>query len=417
MITRRNFLPMIGLGAATLAATLSPSVSATLRQLRQPKHLIVVFASGGWDVAYALDAKPSSAFVDTPAGTLNRYADFEILTDTSRPGIANYFAQDASIGVLVRGISTQSFIHEQSSQRVLTGSAGVERPDLAAQIAADLGVDRPIPYLVLGGAGRVGPFGHLASRAGTTNQLATLAAGDLEGSDPLALAGPPGFRPTSAQEELTRAFLDRRYDALAGSTRELSVIDLHRSSSQRGQLLRDFAKKNNGLGARGYTPDLAVQVDVALAALQDGLCQSLFLQHEGWDTHSANDQQSALHDQLFTELAHLSQGLQDRNLLDETLVVVLSEMGRTPKLNESQGKDHWPVSAAWIFGAGIRGGRAVGATNERLVAESIDFQTGTPSATGRPLQTPNLAATILTLCGAAPQGALADVEVLNALLS
>ncbi|HEY8503819.1 MAG TPA: DUF1501 domain-containing protein, partial [Gemmataceae bacterium] len=66
-------------------------------------------------------------------------------------------------------------------------------------------------------------------------------------------------------------------------------------------------------------------------------------------------------DQTF---AALMEDLSDRGLLDETLVVVMSEMGRTPRLNGSAGRDHWTYCySVLLAGAGIRGGTVYGASD------------------------------------------------------
>jgi len=54
------------------------------------------------------------------------------------------------------------------------------------------------------------------------------------------------------------------------------------------------------------------------------------------------------------------------SLLDQTTVLVMSEMGRTPIHNAAIGKDHWPVTSAMLVGAGVAGGRVVGATDDEL---------------------------------------------------
>jgi uncharacterized protein (DUF1501 family) len=58
------------------------------------------------------------------------------------------------------------------------------------------------------------------------------------------------------------------------------------------------------------------------------------------------------------------QDLSERGLLDETLVVVMSEMGRTPRVNPNGGRDHWTFCyAALLAGAGVRGGSVYGASD------------------------------------------------------
>ncbi len=89
-----------------------------------------------------------------------------------------------------------------------------------------------------------------------------------------------------------------------------------------------------------------------------------------WDTHARN---FVLHkDKLLPafDLAYsaLLTDLADRGLLDETLVVVLSEFGRTPKINSGAGRDHWPgCFSITLAGAGIRGGLVYGAS-DRIAA-------------------------------------------------
>jgi hypothetical protein len=86
----------------------------------------------------------------------------------------------------------------------------------------------------------------------------------------------------------------------------------------------------------------------------------------GWDTHQNNFRslKDRLLPRLDSALSSLLQDLTDRGLLDSTLVVVLSDFGRTPKVNPSAGRDHWSTASVALFaGAGIKPGQAVGATN------------------------------------------------------
>jgi hypothetical protein len=61
----------------------------------------------------------------------------------------------------------------------------------------------------------------------------------------------------------------------------------------------------------------------------------------------------------------LLEDLADRGLLQNTIVPVLAEFGRTPKINPAGGRDHWPQAwTVWLAGGGIAGGRVVGQTDE-----------------------------------------------------
>jgi hypothetical protein len=90
------------------------------------------------------------------------------------------------------------------------------------------------------------------------------------------------------------------------------------------------------------------------------------LQYDGWDTHTRNFAILREYNLPYFDLAYsaLLEDLHGRGLLDETLVVVLSEMGRTPRVNANAGRDHWTFCyATWLAGAGIRGGTVYGASD------------------------------------------------------
>ena len=86
---------------------------------------------------------------------------------------------------------------------------------------------------------------------------------------------------------------------------------------------------------------------------------------DGWDTHANNFEQTEnLLKVVDPAFAALVKDLDNRDLLDETIVLWLGEFGRTPKINENEGRDHFPNGwSAVIAGGGVRGGRAIGATN------------------------------------------------------
>ncbi len=126
--------------------------------------------------------------------------------------------------------------------------------------------------------------------------------------------------------------------------------------------------------------------------------------NRGWDTHE--DLKTRLKDgytgaqvgvglipSLDLALSALVGDLHDRRLLDETLIVLMGEFGRTPKLNTSAGRDHWPrVFSCLVAGGGVRGGQVIGSSDS--VGESPKDRPITPS---------DLAATIYTLLGIDPK--------------
>src|SRR5262249_52520249 len=85
---------------------------------------------------------------------------------------------------------------------------------------------------------------------------------------------------------------------------------------------------------------------------------------DGWDTHQNNaDSVKSRCKILDPAWATLMEDLADKGMLDSTLVVWMGEFGRTPKINGSNGRDHWAVSWSTVLaGGGIKGGQVVGKT-------------------------------------------------------
>lgn len=84
----------------------------------------------------------------------------------------------------------------------------------------------------------------------------------------------------------------------------------------------------------------------------------------GWDTHQDNfDKVKELSGTLDNAVSALIADLNDKGLLNSTMVILTSEFGRTPRINGNEGRDHWP--RAWsclIGGGGVQGGRLIGKT-------------------------------------------------------
>ncbi len=121
-----------------------------------------------------------------------------------------------------------------------------------------------------------------------------------------------------------------------------------------------------------------------------------------WDTHALNADrlQDNLCPQFDPTFAALMDDLSERGLLDETLVVVIGEFGRTPKINANGGRDHWGnVFSFAMAGAGIRGGQVIGASDKNGA-----YPATTPITGG------DLTATIFHLLGIDSSGVFHDKE-------
>jgi hypothetical protein len=113
-----------------------------------------------------------------------------------------------------------------------------------------------------------------------------------------------------------------------------------------------------------------------------------------WDTHGQNFAwlRGAL-PSLDATYSALLQDLHDEGLLDETLVVLMSDMGRTPQVNAAAGRDHWSYCYSVLFaGAGIRGGTICGASDAQAAYVK-----------DRPVSTSDICATIYHCLGIDPE--------------
>jgi uncharacterized protein (DUF1501 family) len=120
-----------------------------------------------------------------------------------------------------------------------------------------------------------------------------------------------------------------------------------------------------------------------------------------WDSHlNSDDVKNHLLPTFDQGLAALLEDLDARGLLDETLVVALGEMGRTPQPTGNWGRGHWStLFPAVLAGAGVRGGTTYG-TSDKNAAYAVDT----------PVSPEDLAATIYQAFGIDPQMRLRDPQ-------
>ncbi len=112
--------------------------------------------------------------------------------------------------------------------------------------------------------------------------------------------------------------------------------------------------------------------------------------HGGYDTHTNNDKTNKdLYPEFDQAFSTLLEDMEQRGLLANTLVLAMGEFGRTPEVNHSAGRDHWPgVFSIAAAGAGIPGGQVIG-SSDAMGAEPVD----------RPISIEDLGATIYRKLG------------------
>src|SRR5205823_8927770 len=121
---------------------------------------------------------------------------------------------------------------------------------------------------------------------------------------------------------------------------------------------------------------LSQQAEIALASFKAGVCVSANLSIGQFDSHANNDaDQMKLIPEFLAGIAYTLRRAEALGLRDKLVVIIQSEMGRTPNYNQGNGKDHWSVGSVMFMGAGIKGNRVLGATDEKQFQVPLNPQT------------------------------------------
>jgi uncharacterized protein (DUF1501 family) len=204
--------------------------------------------------------------------------------------------------------------------------------------------------------------------------------------------------------------LDRRDDLLRGFDQGLRDLDksadavdgldaFHRQAleilrSDRTRKAFDLASEPQPVRDRyGNTP--FGQGLLAARRLCEAGVRFVTLGTGGWDTHAQNftNLKTKLLPQIDSPIAALIADLDERGMLDRTIVYVAGEFGRTPKVNKNAGRDHWARSMGVLLaGGGLKRGYVHGSTDAQGMAPAVD-----------PCTPDDLSATIFHSLGIDPQ--------------
>jgi hypothetical protein len=388
------------------------------------RKLIVVYAYGGWDVTRVFAPSFSSPNVameaDAASATLG---GITWVDHPDRPSVRAYFEAWGARSLLLNGLLVPSVSHDACRSLLMTGRISGADPDWATRIADPERDAFPLPHLVLSSVAFAGDLAEIACRVGRNGQLDGLLDGSLlSGADV-----PPGWMPSADQEALLDAFTARIVKDRVATASSDSARRLHEAlegSLDRARLLKALGGDVSLVGGETLSDQMALAVRV----LSQGISRCVTIEHPpvrtnyAWDTHSQNDpNQSVLFEDLFSGLSELLAALDATpgttgTLLDETTVLVCSEMGRTPWLSPSEGKDHWPYGSAMLVGAGIAGDRVIGAFDDQLYGLPIDPGTGELDEGGEIPSVGALGATVLALADVDPGEQIEDATRIDAML-
>lgn len=379
------------------------------------RNVVLVVVDGGWDPTFALDPKlgvpgvlgptadPSTSADDRE--DTGRWGPLEIAVNpVRRPAVPAFFDRWANRTAVVRGLWVGSVSHWIGRRRILTGRDDRRATDWVTQVGAERRDERPLGVVDLSGHARFGDRSATSLRAGRRGQLGQLLLVDRR--LPLGDGSPrPSLDLSAADHDVIEGWLATQADAdpRRGYGRPWDqALDGRIAARDRADaLLAEVPSYSPNL--TGTQTGFAGQVDLAVSLLANRIARTVLLDSgHSWDSHANHGRQHGWTDGLFSGLDRIMRGLRGRNLLDDTLVVVLSEMGRTGTRNDEDGTEHWPYTSALVAGAGIAGPRLIGGTDDQLVGLPVDPTRGEVDPTGGPLRYDQLIAGIVALAGVDP---------------
>jgi hypothetical protein len=399
LATRREWLKTGSIAAVSAVSTwtsVAESIARSIESEKKPKAIILLWLQGGPSQLETFDPHPGTAIGGQTQA---------IKTSLSGLQIASTLEQTAEVmhlGTLVRSMTSKEGDHERATYNMKSGW----RPDptlihpaigsvLCHQSPDNIEIPRHVSIL----------SGQWPSRGGYLgSQYDAFQLGDPR--NPL-----PNLRSPVAHEQFQRRIED--LEILEQKFRKGRIKNLeadktlHSISTQRAvkmmssdqiqafEIDREPASIREPFGDSPFGRGCLA----AIRLIEQGVtCVEIEL--SGWDTHIENHSlQSGRCRILDPALFSLIRLLQERNLLDSTVVVCGGEFGRTPKINVADGRDHWPNGfSTLLFGGPFRRGYVHGQTTHELQENASDPLAGVKD----PVRIEDLHATILHSFGIDP---------------
>jgi hypothetical protein len=411
--SRRDFLRVGGLAAlglslpgllrTTAAAAESPSLP---RPKPTAKSVILIYLGGGLSHHDTFDLKP-----DAPEEIRGKYKPIP----TSVPGlmVGELLPQVARVMdkvCLVRSGSHENDHHETATNWVLSGrfgSAFGDYPSMGAVVAHETGFTGLLPPYVATPKNPSFSW-ELGKSAWLGGRYESFKAGD---------PNQPNYhvRDLSVDQPLSQKTLERRksllaaVDSLAGRVKgddQMATYDefqRHAAEmvlSTEAQSAFDMNREPAEMRDRYGRTDFGQGCLLARRLIERGV-KFVTVTNGGWDHHkkiwNGLEKRVPVFDQCYSALIS---DMHERGLLNDTLVLVMGEFGRTPKINKDAGRDHWGRAGSLLFaGAGVRGGKVVGATDKEGAF-----------VTDRPVRPADVAFTVFNALGINPRKQLITPE-------
>lgn len=394
-LTRRRFIQRaaqtcLGVSVASLAGPLHQSFAASTPAAGKAKQVIYLFMEGAMSHLDTFDPKPGRE-VQGPTEAIQ----------TAVPGIqiSQHFpklAQHMKHLALVRSLTTETGAHGPGQYLMRTSYkeiASTRHPGVGAwaqKLLGKINPDLPGNVVVGNSTGHPGagylearyspvPIGNPTAGLQNTKAPAYLLENQFERRMKLTTAFDAPFQRRYEHREV-RAYSELYQEAIKLlKSEELKAFNIAAESAE--------TREAYGAGTLGAGCLLARRL------IEEGV-RFVEVSFGSWDLHrDCFETMPVKGGQLDQALSTLLTDLETKGLLAETLVVVATEFGRTPKINENVGRDHHPGAFSCLLaGGGIRGGQAYGTSDkDGLSADKnrcgvADFNATICQALGLPLE-------------------------------
>jgi Protein of unknown function (DUF1501) len=332
------------------------------------KSVIQIVLPGGMAHQESWDPKPEAALeYRGPFGVAKTKVPGVVFNENFRQ-----LAQVADKMTVIRSIAGKEADHGRATYTMYTGyrkSPAIHHPSMGAVVSHEFGPRKDLPpYIAVPSGTEYGGTGYLGSQFGPFGI----------GSDP-GRAGykvrdlmlPPGVddRRFSTRREI-RDVVDDHFKYESAKAGAVSAMDefYQRAyaliSSPAARQAFDIEKETQATRAKYGTSEAGPRFLLARRLVEAGV-RFVTVSYGGWDMHAGIE--NAMKRQapgLDSALSGLIRDLDDRGLLASTIVLVTSEFGRTPKINASAGRDHFPrVYSVAVAGGGFKKGLVYGSSN------------------------------------------------------
>jgi hypothetical protein len=449
--SRRNFLKLLG-GSAALAAAHGPLMRA-FAEADSDQYFIFIHASGGWDVTLWSDPRNEMAGLVEPASTDNTditglknwkskpLVSTEIDADTFelvKPAGSNITFGPA-IGELVKhydkiclfnGVEMNTVSHPDGTVFSATGrhlSGGrATQSSIDTVVANELGLLRPLPLVSVRFpswyVGRELDPRAIPIRIGSVAQVASSLNRSTAYEQPSDREAVTMLLAEEAQELALQSHIPDSMEAMALQYKTLQqmlggpvkdVFDQNKLKALQPDLSPDL-KNANGTYFFPFYRTSVLNASFAIEAMKQNLVRCVSFSLGGIDTHNANYEDHALRlQEIFTIISRMVDSLEVEGLLAKTHIFVFSDFCRTPQINITKGRDHYPNNSALVISPRLKGNTVFGATDaEQLLPKAVDGFSDGP----RPVTPPDILATLLAGVGIEERKYLREGEVIEELI-